>query len=143
MSTNLSNVENEIKATLKRLKNGTDIRGIAIETKEHKKVLTSEIESLIGYGFSKWLKAKSVDNKPIKVAIGMDSRLSGQALKEVLKEVFIKEGITVYDCGLSTTPSMFMTTILDDYKCDGAIMITASHLPYYYNVEQEGIVVNG
>lgn len=133
MSINLSNVENEIKATLKRLKNGTDIRGIAIETKEHKKVLTAEIVSLIGYGFSKWLKAKSVDNIPIKVAIGMDSRLSGQALKEVLKEVFIKEGITVYDCGLSTTPSMFMTTILDDYKCDGAIMITASHLPYYYN----------
>lgn len=133
MSRNLSNVENEIKATLKNLKNGTDIRGIAIETKEHKKNLTSEIVSLIGYGFSKWLKAKNKDKEAIKVAIGMDSRLSGKALKDVLKEVFIKEGMTVYDCGLSTTPAMFMTTILDDYKCDGAIMITASHLPYYYN----------
>ena len=91
MSRNLSNVENEIKATLKNLKNGTDIRGIAIETKEHKKNLTSEIVSLIGYGFSKWLKAKNKDKEAIKVAIGMDSRLSGKALKDVLKEVFIKE----------------------------------------------------
>ncbi len=28
---------------------------------------------------------------------------------------------------------MFMTTIMDGYNSDGAIMITASHLPYYYN----------
>ncbi len=28
---------------------------------------------------------------------------------------------------------MFMTTVLDEYNCDGSIMITASHLPYYYN----------
>ena len=28
---------------------------------------------------------------------------------------------------------MFMTTVMDDYKCDGSIMITASHLPYFHN----------
>ncbi|MGO0807058.1 dihydrodipicolinate reductase C-terminal domain-containing protein, partial [Clostridioides difficile] len=33
----------------------------------------------------------------------------------------------------ATTPAMFMTTIMDGYNSDGAIMITASHLPYYYN----------
>ena len=63
----------------------------------------------------------------------MDSRLSGPELKEVLIEALINQGCNVYDCGMCTTPAMFMTTILEDYYCDGSIMITASHLPYYYN----------
>lgn len=133
MSINLANKETDIKNILQKLKNGTDIRGIAIDTKDHKKNLTSEIVSLIGYGFSKWLKNKNPQRDNLKVAIGIDSRLSGPSLKETLKAVLIKEGITVYDCGISTTPAMFMTTVLDNYKCHGAIMITASHLPYYYN----------
>lgn len=133
MSINLANQEVDIKNTLQKLKNGTDIRGIAIETKDNKKNLTSEIVSLIGYGFSKWLKSRNPEIDNLKVSIGIDSRLSGPSLKKTLKDVLIKEGITVYDCGISTTPAMFMTTVLDDYKCHGAIMITASHLPYYYN----------
>lgn len=133
MITNSNNLENDIKVSLKNLKSGTDIRGIAIETEEHKISLTCEITSLIGYGFSKWLKNKTNNKTNLKVAIGMDSRLSGPKLKETLKEVLTMDGIFVYDCGISTTPSMFMTTILEKYSCDGAIMITASHLPYYYN----------
>ena len=35
------------------------------------------------------------------------------------------------DCGLASTPSMFMTTV--DLPCDGAIQITASHHPYDRN----------
>ena len=38
-------------------------------------------------------------------------------------------GITVLDCGLASTPAMFMSTVFEEYRCDGAIMITASHLP--------------
>lgn len=133
MSTDLSNMGNDTNLILKKLKNGTDIRGIAIEIKEYKKMLTSEVVSLIGYGFSRWLKNKNTDKDTLKVAIGIDSRLSGPMLKEALKEVLIKEGVTVYDCGISTTPAMFMSTVLDSYNCDGAIMVTASHLPYYYN----------
>lgn len=133
MSTSLYNREKNIKLILKKLNNGTDIRGIAEETKEHKKMLTSEVVSLIGYGFSSWLKSKNTYKSALKVAIGMDSRLSGPMLKDALKEALIKEGVTVYDCGISTTPAMFMTTVLDNYNCDGAIMVTASHLPYYYN----------
>ncbi|WP_251860822.1 phosphomannomutase/phosphoglucomutase [Clostridium sp. Marseille-Q2269] len=133
MSTNLCNIENDIKLKLKKLKNGTDIRGIAIETKEHKESLTPEIISLIGRGFSKWLKNITTSRTNLKVAIGMDSRLSGPNLKDSLIEALTTDGINIYDCGISTTPSMFMTTVLEDYKCDGAIMITASHLPYYYN----------
>lgn len=133
MSINSYNLENDLKFALNKLKNGTDIRGIAIETKNYKKSLTSEVVSLIGHGFSKWIKIKNANKKNLKVAIGMDSRLSGPQLKEALKEALTREGLTVYDCGISTTPSMFMTTVLEDYKCDGSMMITASHLPYYYN----------
>ena len=45
----------------------------------------------------------------------------------------MKIGIDVYDCGMSITPSLFMTKIFKNYKADGAMMITASHLPSCYN----------
>ena len=40
-------------------------------------------------------------------------------------------GCQVIDCGLASTPSMFMTTM--DLNCDGAVQITASHHPYFRN----------
>ncbi|MBK1809730.1 phosphomannomutase/phosphoglucomutase [Clostridium sp. YIM B02505] len=133
MATSFSCIKEDLSISLKKLVNGTDIRGIAIETKEHKANLTPEIVALIGSGFFKWLRSIGDNKNNLKVAIGMDSRLSGSILKAALIDALIKEGVIVFDCGMTTTPSMFMTTILEDYKCDGAIMITASHLPYYYN----------
>lgn len=119
---------------LAKLQNGTDIRGIAIKTSEKDVNLTSSVVKVIGNGFVKWLKEKiDVGNKSIRIAVGMDSRLSGPELKTTLINLFIKAGCDVYDCGICTTPAMFMTTLPQGYKCDGAVMITASHLPYYYN----------
>ena len=118
---------------LKKLQSGTDIRGIAIEH-EGVKNLTLDLVKALGFGFLEWLKKnKGMNKKNIKIAVGMDSRLSGPELKTVLIEVLINVGCNVYDCGMCTTPAMFMTTILEDYDCEGSIMITASHLPYYYN----------
>lgn len=133
MKNNIYEHQNDAAIILNKLKNGTDIRGIAIDTEEDDKILTPGIVSLIGYGFSKWLKERKNGREDLKVAVGVDSRLSGPELKEALKEALICSGINVYDCGMSTTPAMFMATVLDSYKCDGAVMITASHLPYYYN----------
>lgn len=119
---------------LKSLKNGSDIRGIAIENSKYNVNLTNNIVNKIGRGFINWLEYKSENsNKKVKIAVGMDSRLSGPIIKKSLIDTLINIGCTVYDCGISTTPAMFMTTVLESYKCDGAIMITASHLPYYYN----------
>jgi phosphomannomutase len=42
-------------------------------------------------------------------------------------------GVALYDTGLASTPAMFMSTITDGYLYDGAIMITASHLPFNRN----------
>ncbi|OOM79155.1 phosphomannomutase/phosphoglucomutase [Clostridium sp. BL-8] len=118
---------------LKKLQSGTDIRGIATEYNGIKN-LTPDLVRALGNGFLEWLKNnKNIDKGSIKIAVGIDSRLSGLELKEALIKVFLNSGFRIYDCGMCTTPAMFMTTILEDYSCDGAIMITASHLPYYYN----------
>lgn len=118
---------------LKKLQSGTDIRGMAIEH-EGVKNLTPDLVNALGFGFVKWLKDfKGLNKETIKIAVGMDSRLSGPELKEVLIDALVNSGCNVYDCGMCTTPAMFMTTILEEYSCDGSIMITASHLPYYYN----------
>lgn len=118
----------------KRLQNGTDIRGIAIATPEKAVNLTAEIVQAIGSGFRQWLlEVKKVQPTSCKIAIGMDSRLSGPELKKALIDRLAGLGCEVYDCGMSTTPAMFMTTIFKNYQCDGAVMITASHLPFYHN----------
>lgn len=117
-----------------KLQNGTDIRGIAIATENQQATLTPTIVKAIGYGFKKWLiDEKKVQETDCKVAVGVDSRLSGPELKKALIEGLTQAGCDVYDCSMSTTPAMFMATILNDYQCDGAIMLTASHLPYQHN----------
>ncbi|MFL0196680.1 phosphomannomutase/phosphoglucomutase [Clostridium sp. WILCCON 0269] len=119
---------------LYKLQNGTDIRGIAITNLEKEVTLTTERVRHIIRAFVKWLKnKKSIQNEEIKIAIGMDSRLSGPEFKECICDELLNLGCFVYDCGLCTTPAMFMTTVIDNYKCHGSIMITGSHLPYYYN----------
>ena len=117
-----------------KLQNGSDIRGIAIDTYEKKVNLNPQVAKFIAYGFVKLLESKrNIKSDNLKIAIGIDSRLSGPSLKNAIIEELIDLGCYVYDCGICTTPAMFMTTILDNYNCDGSIMITASHLPYYYN----------
>lgn len=41
---------------LASLQNGSDIRGIALETPEHEVTLTDERVEKIAYGFAVWLK---------------------------------------------------------------------------------------
>ena len=43
----------------------------------------------------------------------------------------LASGIRVLDCGLASTPAMFMTTV--DLGCDAALQITASHHPWHRN----------
>ncbi|MFL0245605.1 phosphomannomutase/phosphoglucomutase [Candidatus Clostridium stratigraminis] len=119
---------------LYQLQNGTDIRGIAIGQPDFKVNLTNEAINAIACAFAVWLRSKKeIKTGSIKIAVGMDSRLTGESIKSLVISVITSLGYEVYDCGMCTTPAMFMTTILKDYKCHGAIMITASHLPYYYN----------
>ncbi|SHE71111.1 phosphomannomutase [Atopostipes suicloacalis DSM 15692] len=120
--------------SLGKLINGSDIRGIAIDTKEHKANLTEKEVKKIANGFLNLLKEdKKVQRKPMRIAIGFDSRVSGPAIKEALVEVFMGAGVTILDAGLATTPAMFMATQFSEIDADAGIMITASHLPYFHN----------
>lgn len=69
----------------------------------------------------------------LTIAIGHDSRLTAEPIKQALVDTFLSLGIQVIDVGLATTPAMFMATQFPTFQCDAAIMITASHLPYYFN----------
>lgn len=120
------------------LQNGSDIRGIAIETPEQLLTLTDKAIEKIAYGFAGWLgQKKGIDmgnpEKRAKVAIGQDSRISGGRIKDILLEALRNSGVDVVDVSLSTTPAMFMATQYEQYACDAGIMITASHLPFQYN----------
>lgn len=116
------------------LQSGTDIRGVAYKdaNSELDITLSEEEVKIIVKGFATWLKEKYKKNT-LKISIGTDSRVTGEKFRQVCVETFINLGIDVVDCGISSTPAMFMSTIMESYNCDGAIMFTASHMPYIYN----------
>lgn len=66
--------------------------------------------------------------------MGRDSRISGEALAfSCIKGLNRVGGIEVYYFDLCSTPAMFMSTVNEETNVDGAIMITASHLPFNRN----------
>lgn len=119
----------------KKLQNGSDIRGISLTgVPGELPNLTPDEAKDIARGFLIWLCRKTGKQvKDIRIAIGRDPRISGKRLLDGLMDGFGPYGITAYDCGLASTPAMFMATIFPEFKCDGGIMITASHLPYNRN----------
>ncbi len=118
-----------------KLQNGSDIRGIACDGIEGEQVnLTKEAGNLIGGAFARWLAdKKGVDISTLRIGIGHDSRITADSLFEAAAKGIAAAGAKVYDCGLVSTPSMFMTTVFDNFKFDGSVMITASHLPFNRN----------
>lgn len=119
----------------KKLQNGSDIRGVALEGIEGQSVnLTTCIAASLGSAFGLWLSNRL--NKPlsaITVALGRDSRLSGPAILQAAMSGLTAIGVSVTDCGLASTPAMFMSLVTDGCCFDGSIMITASHLPFNRN----------
>ena len=112
-----------------KLQNGSDIRGVAMEGIEGQHVnLTEQACRDIGRGFALWLRAR-LGKDTLRVAVGRDSRLSGPQLALWLMEAMAAEGLQVTDLGMASTPAMFMSTVFEEFDCDGAVMITASHLP--------------
>ena len=119
----------------KALQNGSDIRGVALEGVEGQAVnLTEDVVRTLGKAFALWLSEQvQKDISSLRIGVGMDSRLSGPKLKEALVSGIMELGSQVFDCGLASTPAMFMTTVTEGYEYDGAVMITASHLPFNRN----------
>ena len=114
------------------LKSGTDIRGIASSLGGKEVNLTPEAVYDITAAFVVWYvnKYKKSPNE-LMVALGHDSRITGEEIASKTAQAIIDSGATVIDCGLASTPAMFMTTV--DLKVDAAIEITASHHPFDRN----------
>jgi len=118
----------------KKLQNGSDIRGVALEGIEGQPVnLSEEVCRNIGRGFALWLMKKTGKHSGLRVAVGRDSRLSGEALCGWICEAMVRQGLEVTDFGMASTPAMFMSTVTEGYAFDGSVMITASHLPFNRN----------
>ena len=117
----------------KKLQNGSDIRGVAMEGIEGQPVtLTQEAVTNIAKAFVLFLQERTGKSE-LRLSIGRDSRLSGEALLHAAADGILAMGADVADFGLASTPSMFMSTVTKGYEYDGAIMLTASHLPWNRN----------
>lgn len=120
---------------LLKLQNGSDIRGIASEGVAGETVnLTEEACLKIGGAFALWLCKKTGKNaQNLTVGIGRDSRISGPSLEAAVAKGLLANGVSVVRCGMATTPAMFMSIVFKQTQFDGAVMITASHLPFNRN----------
>ena len=120
---------------LKKLRNESDIRGVACEGIEGQHInLTDEAVYELSCGFFTWLGAR-LGKAPaaLRVGVGRDSRITGPRILEALKKAAVDMGVSLFDTGLASTPAMFMSTITPGFEFDGSIMITASHLPFNRN----------
>lgn len=117
----------------KQFKSGTDIRGVASEGVPGQEInLTDAAIEKMTDGFVLWLTAAvKKDAARLTVAVGHDSRISAGRIQAAVTRALTDAGVRVLDCGLASTPSMFMTTV--DLGCDGAVQITASHHPFNRN----------
>ena len=113
------------------LKSGSDVRGTAVG---EGLVLTNEIAAALGYAFACKIAAlKNIPLSTVCIALGRDSRITGEALLNATADGISRAGANVYDFGMCTTPAMYMSTITDGFEADGAVMITASHHPWNKN----------
>ena len=118
-----------------KLQNGSDIRGIALEGVPNEAVnLTPEVVNILGKSFAIWLATKvNKSATELTIGIGRDSRISGPNLMQAVMDGIVSMGSQVYNFEMASTPAMFMSTITAGFECDGAIMLTASHLPFNRN----------
>ena len=114
------------------LKSGTDIRGVASEGGGYEINLTDDVVKRICKGFAIWLEQKfHMSSDCLVVAVGHDSRISAGRISNAAMTALSETGARVLDCGLASTPSMFFA--IEEFGCQGAIEITASHHPFYRN----------
>lgn len=117
-----------MKQDYSKLKSGTDVRGVASDLFGKPVELTDAAVEDIASAFVAWLSRRA--GKPadaLSLALGHDSRISAERISAACKRALTAAGVQVLDCGLASTPAMFLTTI--HLGADGAIQITASHHP--------------
>lgn len=86
--------------------------------------LNTDVAYRIGRAFSQHTQAKTV-------VVGGDIRLTSEELKQALAQGLMDGGTDVIDLGLAGTEHIYFAT--SHLKCDGGIVVTASHNPIDYN----------
>ncbi len=117
-----------------RLQNGSDVRGIASPTEAEAVTMTEDMVVHIAYAFVRFIEKKDRKGaEAVRIGVGYDSRLTSEAFAQAcLRGIELGGGRPVL-CGLVSTPSMFMSTKFEETDFDGAVMVTASHLPFNRN----------
>ena len=101
------------------IKFGTDgIRGIAYEE------LTQDVAYRVGNALARLVGG-------CRVAIGRDTRVSGEDISQALINGLVSAGGNALDCKLM--PTAGVSYITKKYKCDFGVVISASHNPPEYN----------
>lgn len=115
----------------KQFESGTDIRGAVSEGPEPIN-LTDEVVECIARSFALWFLGKARKaSSGLSVALGHDSRILAPRTSAAVTRVPTGCGICVFDCGLASTPSMFMAAL--DIPCDSVIQITTNRHPFNRN----------
>lgn len=108
---------------------GTDgFRGTANEnlTADH----AYKVGRFIGWYYGE-LKKQAGDNSPARIVIGKDTRRSSYMFEYSLAGGLTASGADAYLLHVTTTPSVAYIARTDKFDC--AVMISASHNPYYDN----------
>jgi phosphomannomutase / phosphoglucomutase len=98
-----------------------DIRGVA-ETE-----ITPEFAKRFGRACASYFHQRNL----FKIAVGRDTRNSGQILSSALIEGLCSAGMNVFDLGEAPTPAVYFAT--SGFGFDAGIIVTASHNPPEYN----------
>lgn len=115
---------------LAQLQNGSDIRGVAIASEGRPATLTGEAAGRIAAAFVGWLSRRTKKAAgALRIGLGHDPRISAPVLKAHALGGIAAAGAIPFDCALCSTPAMFMSTVYPETAFDGAVMLTASHLP--------------
>ncbi|NLP48930.1 MAG: phosphomannomutase/phosphoglucomutase [Clostridiales bacterium] len=95
-----------------------DIRG-----KTNDEQLNDESVYLIISAYAEYLSARNIS----RVVVGYDNRKCSPSFAHACIKALLEHGKEVYYVGLAITPMVYYAQYL--YKCEGAVMITASHNP--------------
>ncbi len=95
-----------------------DVRGRTSE-----KELNVESVYRIVCAYAEYLHRRGIDD----VAVGYDNRECSPGFADACTKALVERGMNVKFIGLCITPMLYYAQYL--YKCEGAVMITASHNP--------------
>ncbi len=115
-----------------------DIRGVYPEQ------LDEEGAAMIARSYAILLQVEN-PGKRLKIAVGMDMRLSSPGLRERVTTALLERGLDVDEIGLVSTPTFYYAVA--KYGYDGGVQVTASHNPKQYNglklVRRNAVPVSG